>query len=223
MLGSLQARRTCAPCCLGTTSRPSAVHLPRPACKATAPAPTHAPSSLQQARPGHVASPLGNRQCLVQQRTRDQRSQHVLRALPFDPLALGLFFAPGAGILAYAFVKGKGNLTDGLSRLLTDVSQGYFQPDVGGKNIPVSQGELSDLAGDEPLFKALYKWYVGPGVHGRAPLPRAVVARRGRCVCGVGECGGGGRDHHMWCQAPPPPAPQGAVVGIHMVGIHMAR
>jgi len=36
--------------------------------------------------------------------------------------------------------------------------QGYFQPDVGGKTIPVSQGELSDLAGDEPLFKALYKW-----------------------------------------------------------------
>lgn len=36
--------------------------------------------------------------------------------------------------------------------------QGYFQPDVGGKNIPVAAGELSDLAGDEPLFKALYKW-----------------------------------------------------------------
>ena len=38
--------------------------------------------------------------------------------------------------------------------------QGYFQPDVGGKNIPVAAGELSDLAGDEPLFKALYKWCV---------------------------------------------------------------
>lgn len=60
--------------------------------------------------------------------------------------------------LVYAYIRGKGNLTDGLSRLLTDVSQGYFQPDVGGKNIPVAQGELSDLAGDEPLFKALYKW-----------------------------------------------------------------
>lgn len=43
-------------------------------------------------------------------------------------------------------------------RLLTEVSQGYFQPDVGGANIPVAKGELSDLAGDEPLFKALYKW-----------------------------------------------------------------
>lgn len=38
------------------------------------------------------------------------------------------------------------------------VSQGYFQPNVGGENIPVATGELSDLAGDEPLFKALYKW-----------------------------------------------------------------
>jgi hypothetical protein len=37
--------------------------------------------------------------------------------------------------------------------------QGYFQPDVGGKNIPVAEGELSDLAGDQPLFKALYGWY----------------------------------------------------------------
>jgi hypothetical protein len=42
----------------------------------------------------------------------------------------------------------------------SQASQGYFQPDVGGANIPVSQGELSDLAGDEPLFKALYKWWV---------------------------------------------------------------
>jgi len=57
-----------------------------------------------------------------------------------------------------AAVKGKGNVKDGLSRLLTEVSQGYFQPDVGGKSIPVAEGELSDLAGDEPLFKALYQW-----------------------------------------------------------------
>lgn len=73
------------------------------------------------------------------------------------------FFAPGAGILAYGYVKGKGNLRDGLSRLLTEVSQGYFQPDVGGENIPTAEGELSDLAGDEPLFKALYKWFIESG------------------------------------------------------------
>ena len=41
--------------------------------------------------------------------------------------------------------------------------QGYFQLDVGGKTIPVATGELSDLAGDEPLFKALYKWGGGGG------------------------------------------------------------
>eukprot|EP00983_Pelagomonas_calceolata_P128983 1161565-Pelagomonas_calceolata.AAC.9 len=58
--------------------------------------------------------------------------------------------------LTHSFVEG--NLNDGLSRLLTEVSQGYFQPDVGGKNIPVSEGQLSDLAGDQPLFKALYQW-----------------------------------------------------------------
>ena len=44
------------------------------------------------------------------------------------------------------------------SRRLQEVSQGYFQPNVGGENIPTAQGELSDLAGDEPLFKALYQW-----------------------------------------------------------------
>ena len=78
-------------------------------------------------------------------------------------IGTGLFFAPGAAILGYAFFKGKGNLTDGLSRLLTEVSQGYFQPSIGGENIPVAEGELSDLAGDEPLFKALYKWFIDNG------------------------------------------------------------
>lgn len=75
---------------------------------------------------------------------------------------VALFFAPSIAALIYAYFKGKGNIKDGLSRLLTAVSQGYFQPDVGGKNIPISQGELSDLAGDEPLFKALYKWCACP-------------------------------------------------------------
>jgi hypothetical protein len=61
-------------------------------------------------------------------------------------------------VLAYALVRGKGNLRDGLSRLLTEVSQGYLNPNVGGANIPTAAGELSDLAGDQPLFKALYQW-----------------------------------------------------------------
>ena len=54
-------------------------------------------------------------------------------------------------------------MKDGLSHLLTDVSQGYFQPNVGGENIPIAEGDLSDLAGDEPLFKALYKWFIDNG------------------------------------------------------------
>jgi cytochrome P450 len=88
----------------------------------------------------------------------------VFNALDSSTMAgIVTFLAPGAAILITGFIRGKGNLKDGLSRLLTDVSQGYFQPDVGGANIPVSQGELSDLAGDEPLFKALYKWFIDCG------------------------------------------------------------
>jgi hypothetical protein len=73
-------------------------------------------------------------------------------------LGVALFFTPSIVAVIYAYFKGKGNVKDGLSRMLTELSKGYFQPDVGGKNIPVAQGELSDLAGDEPLFKALYQW-----------------------------------------------------------------
>ncbi|GBF92821.1 cytochrome P450 chloroplastic [Raphidocelis subcapitata] len=92
-----------------------------------------------------------------------RRAAVAAAAVPPELLGVAAFFAPGAAILAYALVKGKGNLKDGLSRLLTDFSQGYFQPDVGGKTIPVAEGELSDLAGDEPLFKALYKWFIESG------------------------------------------------------------
>lgn len=78
-------------------------------------------------------------------------------------LGVGAFFTPGALAAAYALYRGKGNFSDGFSHLLTDVSQGYFQPNVGGENIPVAEGDLSDLAGDEPLFKALYKWFIDNG------------------------------------------------------------
>lgn len=59
---------------------------------------------------------------------------------------------------AYALIRGRGNFKDGFSHLLTDVSQGYFQPDVGGKNIPTAQGSLSDLSGELPLFVNLFNW-----------------------------------------------------------------
>lgn len=87
--------------------------------------------------------------------TRDIRTHAIDGG---QALGVALFFAPSVIAVIYAYFKGKGNVKDGLSRMLTEFSQGYFQPDVGGKNIPVAQGELSDLAGDEPLFKALYQW-----------------------------------------------------------------
>lgn len=107
------------------------------------------------------ANPLGR----AGRRSHLHTSQHgnakrlVCRASLSDTLlGVGLFFTPGLLAVVYAFFIGKGNVKDGLSRMLTAVSQGYFQPDVGGENIPIAQGELSDLAGDEPLFKALYQW-----------------------------------------------------------------
>lgn len=70
------------------------------------------------------------------------------QAVPSELVALGLFFTPGIAATIYALIRGRGNIGDGFSHLLTDVSQGYFQPDVGGKNIPTAEGSLSDLAGD---------------------------------------------------------------------------
>ncbi|GLC58319.1 hypothetical protein PLESTB_001346100 [Pleodorina starrii] len=122
------------------------------------PRPSHLSSPAKTASP--APSPLRPGQ--QSGRPTGPRSRMVPHGLP-DPLAVGLFFAPGLAALVYAYIRGKGNLTDGLSRLLTEVSQGYFQPDVGGKNIPVAQGELSDLAGDQPLFKALYQWFIDSG------------------------------------------------------------
>lgn len=138
LLGSLVARPS-----LAASHRPHGRH-----CSPAAPAPARA-----RAPRGPAPAPR-------------RRAPPRAAAVPPEVLGAAAFFAPGAAILLYALVKGKGNLSDGLSRLLTDVSQGYFQPDVGGKNIPVSQGELSDLAGDEPLFKALYKWWVARRVLG---------------------------------------------------------
>jgi cytochrome P450 family 97 subfamily B polypeptide 3 len=73
-------------------------------------------------------------------------------------VAVGLFFTPGLLATAYALYLGKGDLTEGGSRLITTAFQGYFQPFVGGANIPVAEGKLSDLAGDQPLFTSLYAW-----------------------------------------------------------------
>lgn len=97
------------------------------------------------------------------QQRRNRRDVHTQAFDSGTALGVALFFTPSILAVIYAYFKGKGNISDGLSRMLTEFSQGYFQPDVGGKNIPVAQGELSDLAGDEPLFKALYQWFIESG------------------------------------------------------------
>jgi len=117
-------------------------------------------SSSRCASPLAPAGPSSSPHRHFSQQTPARRSRDVtVRAIePSQALGLALFFTPGLLGLVYAYFKGKGNVKDGLSRMLTEFSKGYFQPDVGGKNIPVATGELSDLAGDEPLFKALYQW-----------------------------------------------------------------
>lgn len=92
--------------------------------------------------------------------SRNARKKTTRCSATSTAVGLGIFFTPSVVAVIYAYFKGKGNVKDGLSRLLTEVTQGYFQPNVGGESIPVAQGELSDLAGDEPLFKALYQWSV---------------------------------------------------------------
>lgn len=129
--------------------------------------PHHAPAALH----AEVARPLRLKTQLYRKTARpnafsshrDTRSvkQHrraTTCSATGTAIGVGIFFTPSIVAVIYAYFKGKGNVKDGLSRLLTEVTQGYFQPNVGGESIPVAQGELSDLAGDEPLFKALYQW-----------------------------------------------------------------
>jgi hypothetical protein len=54
-----------------------------------------------------------------------QRGSVATHALVSSETLVGLaiFFSPSVAALIYAYVLGKGNLTDGLSRLLTVISQ----------------------------------------------------------------------------------------------------
>ena len=102
----------------------------------------------------------------------------ALPALPEVGLlgSLALFFTPGALFCVYCFIRGKGDFSDGFAASLTDISQGYLQPNTGGENIPVSNGELSDLTGDAPLFTFLYKWFLEfGGVYKLAFGPKAFI------------------------------------------------
>eukprot|EP01024_Parvocaulis_polyphysoides_P020293 TRINITY_DN19432_c0_g1_i2.p1 TRINITY_DN19432_c0_g1~~TRINITY_DN19432_c0_g1_i2.p1 ORF type:complete len:613 (+),score=102.56 TRINITY_DN19432_c0_g1_i2:96-1934(+) len=93
----------------------------------------------------------------------NKRKVIVPQAALQDVILPVLFFTPGICIVAYAFFRGKGNLRDGFAKFVDDVSAGYLQPDVGGKNIPTADGTLSDLSGNEPLFVPLQKWFLEYG------------------------------------------------------------
>jgi hypothetical protein len=85
--------------------------------------------------------------------------RHVaLQALTAEQVGLGfLLLAPGTAALVYSAIRGKGNISDGFSHLVTKVSQGYLQPDAGGKDIPVATGDLSEFG--ESYITFLYSQY----------------------------------------------------------------
>ena len=83
----------------------------------------------------------------------------VRRALTAEQVGLAfVLIAPGTAALIYSAIRGKGNVSDGFSHLLTILSQGYLQPDAGGKEIPVATGDLSEFGDSYITF--LYNVYV---------------------------------------------------------------
>lgn len=76
-------------------------------------------------RPKPAARPFTASQRAGALRRRVRRRAALAPAAALSPDALGwaLFFTPGAAALGYSLVKGKGNLRDGFSHLITDVSQ----------------------------------------------------------------------------------------------------
>jgi hypothetical protein len=113
--------------------------------------------------------PWGSGQAQLSRHSRKvHRSISSTRALPIEAIGWGLFFTPGLAGLAYAAIRGKGDLKDGLSHLLTLLSQGYLQPDVGGKDIPEAGGDLSEFTGSYITF--LYDQCASPHPAREQPL-----------------------------------------------------
>mmetsp|Transcript_57569 Transcript_57569/g.182332 ORF Transcript_57569/g.182332 Transcript_57569/m.182332 type:complete len:219 (-) Transcript_57569:164-820(-) len=158
----------------GGAARPTErAHPTRARIAASRLAPAHAHASgISRTAPGAMASPIARRSGFlggevsrgIAAPPRPGRASRVVPKAELSPFAgVALFLTPGALGALYALYLGKGNFSDGFSRLITEVSQGYFNPNAGGENVPVCEGELSDLVGDEPLFKALEKWYLDLG------------------------------------------------------------
>lgn len=91
-------------------------------CKGRASCSIHAASShFTTSRRSALSPSLAPRQ---QPAVAGQRSKKgVVATHALSDYAGLLFFAPGLGALAYGYIVGKGNVMDGLSRLLTLVSQ----------------------------------------------------------------------------------------------------
>lgn len=73
-------------------------------------------------------------------------------------VGVGLFFTPGVLLCAYALVVGKGDFRHGFSVVLSQITRGYFQPELGGPKVPICDGHITDLMSDRPLFCFLYDW-----------------------------------------------------------------
>ena len=81
-------------------------------------------------------------------------------ALTSLAVGVGLFLTPGLVFCLYAFVVGQGDLKHGFSVALSQITRGYFQPELGGPKVPVCDGKMSDLTSGRPLFLFLYDWSV---------------------------------------------------------------
>ena len=105
---------------LGAAPQPLAVACRASICR-RAPAPVPALHRGQQ----QAALLLRRQQIGGGGSSGQQRGSIATRALLSSETLVGLaiFFSPSVAALIYAYVLGKGNLTDGLSRLLTVVSQ----------------------------------------------------------------------------------------------------
>ena len=106
----------------------SAAHKAAPAPSASAapfrrPAGALTPMRLRALPP---LPPLPSRRRLQPaQPARGRRSALATGAFlsPEQLMGLGIFFSPSIAALGYAYWRGKGNLQDGLSHLLTEVSK----------------------------------------------------------------------------------------------------
>jgi len=112
-------------------------------------------------RPPACASPPPGRAKSAPRRRppRDRSAATTPPAALPAAAAVGLFLTPGACIAAYATWLGGGNFREGASQLLTRVSAGYLQLDLGGPDVPAVDAEVDVLDGGRPLFAPLFDWY----------------------------------------------------------------